>query len=217
MPPAARLVGKTNGGGSSEFSLGKAGPTTQTGRGGVVRCTFQLPGLLCPALRFSTRADTQHIPANPFGRSPDCHTFGPPRKCPVTRKDMSGIVRSEHLRHGHETEDERHTTCVKRFYAREIKAGVACPADIASWPRAGTMLQPTGRPSATSIAAADRLHLSRKQPHSWKSEEMTSEMSGKPVPGYRNPRISGLYPDIDDTETIWVVSGGIPGASSANA
>lgn len=32
------------------------------------------------------------------------------------------------------------------------------------------------------------------------------------LPGYRNPAISGPYPDIDDTETIWCVPGNPPGA-----
>jgi len=37
------------------------------------------------------------------------------------------------------------------------------------------------------------------------------------LPGYRNPAISGPYPDIDDTETIWLVPGGTPGSSSPNS
>ena len=32
------------------------------------------------------------------------------------------------------------------------------------------------------------------------------------LPGYRNPAISGPYPDIDDTETIWFVPGSPAGA-----
>ena len=37
------------------------------------------------------------------------------------------------------------------------------------------------------------------------------------LPGYRNPAISGPYPDIDDTETIWFVPGGTPRSSSPNS
>lgn len=37
------------------------------------------------------------------------------------------------------------------------------------------------------------------------------------LPSYRNPAISGPYPDIDDTETIWFVPGGTPGSSSPNS
>lgn len=37
------------------------------------------------------------------------------------------------------------------------------------------------------------------------------------LPGYRNPVISGPYPDIDETETIWFVPRGIPESSLPNA
>lgn len=37
------------------------------------------------------------------------------------------------------------------------------------------------------------------------------------LPGYRSPAISGPYPDIDDTETIWFVPGGTPGPSSPSS
>ena len=37
------------------------------------------------------------------------------------------------------------------------------------------------------------------------------------LPDYRNPAISGPYPDIDDTETIWFAPGGTPRSLSPNS